>query len=302
MSSGVEDVEMADEADYDAAPESTEIRPVILETTKEHYLLSPSASSSVHEPRYDIVLIMEVEEVEDELSVPLPEEPTESVTETTTEAAALPIEDVQMIVEVVPIPENPHVVAAATPPAKPEKLLKPSSRELSPLEEGQVTPSSYATDLPTKNIVLDKASDTGTAEVVTAPTGIPADPPTDPSIPEPTTDLPVATTPGSALATFGTDAPPVTQENQLLVPVEKSSPESPPPESVLQNAEEPAPSRAPLIDDPSKPPLMQVLQRNLGKDMFRFTSDGVSIIDGGDGMETEWLIQVQCWKWSMKRV
>lgn len=40
-----------------------------------------------------------------------------------------------LVVKVVPTSEHCHVVTAATP-AKPEKLIKPSSRELSPLEEG----------------------------------------------------------------------------------------------------------------------------------------------------------------------
>jgi len=46
--------------------------------------------------------------------------------------------------------------------------------------------------------------------------------------------------------------------------------------------------------------LLQVLQRHLAQDMFRFGDDGVYVLDGSssDGMETEWVIQVKNWKWA----
>jgi len=44
----------------------------------------------------------------------------------------------------------------------------------------------------------------------------------------------------------------------------------------------------------------QVLQRNMTEGMFRFTEEGVYVLDGSasDGMETEWVIQVKNWKWA----
>ena len=44
----------------------------------------------------------------------------------------------------------------------------------------------------------------------------------------------------------------------------------------------------------------QVLQRNMTEGMFRFTDEGVYVLDGSasDGMETEWVIQVKNWKWA----
>lgn len=47
---------------------------------------------------------------------------------------------------------------------------------------------------------------------------------------------------------------------------------------------------------------LQVLQRNLTRDMFRFVSEGVYVKEdgGGGGMETEWVIQVKDWKWAPK--
>jgi len=52
---------------------------------------------------------------------------------------------------------------------------------------------------------------------------------------------------------------------------------------------------------------VQVLQRGLSVEMFRFAEDGVYVLDGtavsasagaNDGMETEWAISVRNWKWA----
>ena len=59
-----------------------------------------------------------------------------------------------------------------------------------------------------------------------------------------------------------------------------------------------------LEDEIAKPQFaVQVLQRNLTRDMFRFVNEGVYVKeDGGGGgdMETEWVIQVKDWKWAPK--
>ena len=57
-----------------------------------------------------------------------------------------------------------------------------------------------------------------------------------------------------------------------------------------------------LEDETAKPQFaVQVLQRNLTRDMFRFANEGVYVKeDGGGGMETEWVIQVKDWKWAPK--
>jgi hypothetical protein len=62
-----------------------------------------------------------------------------------------------------------------------------------------------------------------------------------------------------------------------------------------------------LEDETSKPQFaVQVLQRNLTRDMFRFVNEGVYVKeDGGGGagagMEMEeWVIQVKDWKWAPK--
>ena len=59
-----------------------------------------------------------------------------------------------------------------------------------------------------------------------------------------------------------------------------------------------------LEDETAKPQFaVQVLQRNLTRDMFRFVNEGVYVKedgDGGGGTETEWVIQVKDWKWAPK--
>ena len=76
--------------------------------------------------------------------------------------------------------------------------------------------------------------------------------------------------------------------DSILKPVELSS--SPPTDSLT------------LEDETTKPQFaVQVLQRNLTRDMFRFVDEGVYVKEDGDGgMETEWVIQVKDWKWAPK--
>jgi hypothetical protein len=79
-------------------------------------------------------------------------------------------------------------------------------------------------------------------------------------------------------------------------PVEDILPPSSPPTDILT-----------LEDETAKPQFaVQVLQRNLTRDMFRFVNEGVYVKEdggggGGVGMETqEWVIQVKDWKWAPK--
>ena len=80
----------------------------------------------------------------------------------------------------------------------------------------------------------------------------------------------------------------------LRKPVEEISilPSSSPPTDTLM-----------LEDETAKPQFaVQVLQRNLTRDMFRFLDEGVYVKEdgGGGSMETEWVIQVKDWKWAPK--
>lgn len=91
--------------------------------------------------------------------------------------------------------------------------------------------------------------------------------------------------------------------SQTVVPSKPSEPldkpaieemplSSPPPTDTLTTSE----------DEAAKSQFaVQVLQRNLTKDMFRFVDEGVYVKEDGDsGMETEWVIQVKDWKWAPK--
>jgi len=135
------------------------------------------------------------------------------------------------------------------------------------------------------------------------------------------------------------DPPPIASSLQLIIAADKASA---PKEEVLQPLTEPTsapgsspppPSRASPIhspestrkfpdgDFPPSSPLptdkaslllddeitkpqfaVQVLQRNLSKEMFRFADEGVCVRDssGEGGMEAEWAIQVKNWKWAPK--
>lgn len=50
-----------------------------------------------------------------------------------------------------------------------------------------------------------------------------------------------------------------------------------------------------------KHPVAQVLQQRVGENMFKFTEEGISIADG-EGMTTEWLVQVKNWKWATRKI
>jgi len=70
---------------------------------------------------------------------------------------------------------------------------------------------------------------------------------------------------------------------------------------ILPSSSPPTDTLTLLEDETAKPQLaVQVLQRNLTRDMFRFVNEGVYVKeDGGSGgMETEWVIQVKDWKWA----
>ena len=70
---------------------------------------------------------------------------------------------------------------------------------------------------------------------------------------------------------------------------------------ILPSSSPPTETLTLLEDETAKPQFaVQVLQRNLTRDMFRFVNEGVYVKEdgGGGGMETEWVIQVKDWKWA----
>ena len=77
-----------------------------------------------------------------------------------------------------------------------------------------------------------------------------------------------------------------------------------PVEEILLPSSSPPTDTLTLEDETAKPQFaVQVLQRNLTRDMFRFENEGVYVKEDGGvggGMETEWVIQVKDWKWAPK--
>jgi hypothetical protein len=76
-----------------------------------------------------------------------------------------------------------------------------------------------------------------------------------------------------------------------------------PVEEILLPSSSPPTDTLTLEDETAKPQFaVQVLQRNLTRDMFRFVNEGVYVKEdgGSSGMETEWVIQVKDWKWAPK--
>ena len=99
------------------------------------------------------------------------------------------------------------------------------------------------------------------------------------------------------------DGGPSTTEGTTIITQSKT------PESRLDKEEEMPPSSSPpptdtltLEDELSAKPqfAVQVLQRNLTKDMFRFMDEGVYVKEDGMETDSEWVIQVKDWKWAPK--
>lgn len=119
-----------------------------------------------------------------------------------------------------------------------------------------------------------------------------------------------------------TPSPPTS--TSAIAPIPPLRVTTPPPRSISPSRASPVHSPEPEVKDPSmsSPSYVyrrrslttedeveadkiamlpvQVLQRNMTENMFRFTDDGVYVQDGSasDGMETEWVIQVKNWKWA----
>ena len=107
---------------------------------------------------------------------------------------------------------------------------------------------------------------------------------------------------GTSKPVHAIDGPSTTEKTEPTVPPQSAA-QSKTPDSVRKLAE---PSSSPptdsltLEDEIAKPQFaVQVLQRNLTRDMFRFMDEGVYVKEDGAGdMETEWVIQVKDWKWA----
>ena len=114
-------------------------------------------------------------------------------------------------------------------------------------------------------------------------------------------DTPSSTKPFQAMIELST-----TEKNEPTIPQSKTTSGSVRHklvEEILLPSSSPPTDTLTLEDETAKPQFaVQVLQRNLTRDMFRFVNEGVYVKeDGGSGgMETEWVIQVKDWKWAPK--
>jgi len=97
-----------------------------------------------------------------------------------------------------------------------------------------------------------------------------------------------------------TEKPSVPSPVMVQQPKTSESARKPPVEDIPPSSSPPTDSMT-LEDETAKPQFaVQVLQRNLTRDMFRFMDEGVYVKEdgGGGGTETEWVIQVEDWKWA----
>ena len=236
-------------------PPLAPVRPVILETAKETYLLSPSVLTVQGRVVrvYDIALVLETEVVVEDQEDQVP-----------------PVEKVD--------PETKVVVD--------EEASSPKMKETSTasnIADGASEPkpksgsSSSPIPLPSTPAIDDAAAVETLAQ---APPS--SSPPSEDQNPDADSSL---VTPNKPTLTSSNN----TTTTTMLIDDEMM-----------------------LIEENNIKPqfaAVQVLQRGLSVEMFRFAEDGVYVLDGtvvsasagagaNDGMETEWAISVRNWKWA----
>jgi len=236
-------------------------RPVILETAKESYLLSPSTPGNGDgSHKYDIALILEAE---------LEEELVPEVNFATTTLPGLPTgpqsadsaKDDSHTLSAQPLDSGPH---NSTLEGQPSSFLSHSKSTIPP-HINATTQSTASPMLPLNPLLIASLSSEHQQSAVT-------DPPPHPA--------------SSANVVPKEAAEPLTKAPEL------SSPPRVPPSS-----RRPSLVHGDALS--TKPLLLQALQRHLGEEMFQFLKEGVKVADNlsEDGIQTEWMVQVKRWKW-----
>jgi hypothetical protein len=246
-------------------PAPAPVRPVILETAKETYLLSPSVLTVQGRlvRVYDIALVLETEVVVEDQEDQVP-----------------PVEKVDA---------ETKVVDAEAPSSKTKDALVP-------VKDGS-TPST------TVSSIADGASE---PKPKSGSSSSPVPRPSPPAI----DDVAAVETPALAPPS----SPPPSEDQNLDADSSLVTPNKP---TLASSNNTTTTTTTMLIDDEMmlieennvKPQFaaVQVLQRGLSVEMFRFAEDGVYVLDGtavsasagaNDGMETEWAISVRNWKWA----
>jgi hypothetical protein len=262
-----------EDADMDSSPDNNSNngvelqRSLILETVKESYLLSPSVDSpeSGEGRKYDICLILESEVVVEVDPVVVD--------------GGHPVVVVDDVVmgDVVPqaqrLAEGAAQMELTTSEGQPTEAVSSSGHRMDSKTEdaNSKTETSSNTVEPPKDSQLPAIGATSPHSKESS-----LHPPatTDPSLPKVSTDVP------RSASSAPEDHPPTTNR-----------PAAPDSSLVPSKENEKVPAHQPV----------QVLQRNLTESMFRFTWEGVKIVERSsesDGVETEWAIQVCNWKWA----
>ncbi|KAF5316649.1 hypothetical protein D9619_006248 [Psilocybe cf. subviscida] len=259
------------------------LRPVILETSKESYLLSPSlpVDGAIKPRSYEIALILETEVVVEEEQASVEEaadkdQPDAPAADNMADQSTAPREQTADV----PMEEADPVQEAANPP---ETAV--------PISEGVDTRKSGApSETPKESDVAPEPAPAAEKQPTPPPTLPPIPPIVDSGImtPPPRSISPVHSPDNNDGPTSSPYAYKSRQPGLLGLGLDE------------EEAVEDSVSKASLSPVFS----VQVLQQNMTEDMFRFTPEGVYVRDASGGkddgstaMETEWVIQVKDWKW-----
>ncbi|TFK39725.1 hypothetical protein BDQ12DRAFT_508429 [Crucibulum laeve] len=243
-------------------------------------------------------------------------EPKTSETKTADAPTPSAEEPVKSSTSSVLAPEPPLASANDSPKvaeaAKPEELVaeaKPETKEESSQKESvDGPPSTDAATASTSEKPIDDPKDSPEPAVTVSIDAKSDAPQAEFSTEKISVELESMTKDDIAVKVQTTVETPIDPSSSALSPSEQPGGTSAAPPILTSEAHdievekpEVPPLTATEVEEEPKHPLVQVLQRNLGQDMFRFTEEGVTIIDGSEGMATEWLIQVKCWKWAPRK-
>lgn len=294
------------EDDRATSPEDVDIRPLILETPKERYLLVPSVTETGRKYAISLFLQGEVPNFIAEPQKPLEKPKDEEIalktpSETEAHGPIVARDPSPSAVELEPTPQLRVDVLSDIPLISAEAPL-PSSQELTLISEAVAEPHSVSS--PHLTVPPDD-SEQAAMDISPLSSPPPASSPLPevPSLPDAEGEAPngvfppqpcPATPPPSGLSA----APGPSQYVTVTEPsptADKSLPDQLPP---LTETPTLADSSTTPGDTP-KQSALQVLQRHIPEDAFQFVNYGVKIADiSNDGLRTEWIIRVKRWKWA----
>ncbi|KAF8892167.1 hypothetical protein BD779DRAFT_96066 [Infundibulicybe gibba] len=318
------------DVDTETAEHITQRRAIILETPKESYLLSPSDGMGM---RYDVSLLLDgyldVHEIEAEhegtqvdvapIEKPGKDAPKEAEGEKTPTAAtrALPLtttgngdtsvtdNEVTPTAESVPLPsvapsDTDPTPAEVSPDGSGATALPPSASLVTPIAPAVSTDTIIPSPPRTISVGSDATSNSMDISPLSSPPPASPHPAVTPESPTPSQST--AAAPAEAAAPppdHPVPAPSPPPPDVIAPPAELNNPLSPP-APAEPTAQPPTSPAVMVLEDSTRQPLLQELQRHLPEEAFGFAKDGVKVFDGiaEDGTRVEWTIQVQRWKWA----